>query len=334
VSQSLPVPGAGRLTLALLAIVPAAMAHPWHSTRAYWLIGIAVVAVIVLFGWWRGLYLTTIVRRRLAMMRRPADPAPADELALVGPDARATSVLRIGPAAESDMLPLPLFARYLDRYGIRADKIRVTSRDTALGEAETWVGLTLSAADNLAALQARSSRIPLHATAEVAVRRLADHLRELGWEATVVAPEELPELLAPNARETWRGVVQDAHFLAAYRVSTDASLPETLDALRSQGARETWTALEIAGPDTAEARHTVAVACGLLTDSTPVGVPVAGVTPQNGRHRPALAALDLLSVERLDGHVNAPDGLLEDLRWPTPAAGAHAAATVEAAITR
>ena len=52
------------------------------------------------------------------------------------------------------MLPLALITRYLDRYGIRADKIRITSRDNAsdASRRETWIGLTVSAADNLAAL--------------------------------------------------------------------------------------------------------------------------------------------------------------------------------------
>ncbi|EUA91600.1 ESX-3 secretion system EccE3 domain protein [Mycobacterium ulcerans str. Harvey] len=58
-------------------MVPAVMAYPWHSRRDYWLIGIAAFVVIVLFAWWRGLYLTTILHRRVAMMRRrPAEPGP------------------------------------------------------------------------------------------------------------------------------------------------------------------------------------------------------------------------------------------------------------------
>jgi type VII secretion protein EccE len=252
----------------------------------------------------------------------------SDEPTESGPDARTTAVLRIGPpAAESDVLPLPLIARYLDCYGIRADKIRVTSLDAG-GASETWIGLTVSAADNLAALQARSSRIPLDETAQVAARRLADHLRELGWEAGIAGPDDLPELLASGGGETWRGARQGSNYLAAYRVGVNDALSETLSKIRSQGARETWTALEIAGPD-----HTVAVACALLTDSPPNGAPLPGTTPQNGNHRPALAALDLLSTQRLDGHTGAPGDLLARLVWPTPAAGAHRAATPDTAAT-
>jgi hypothetical protein len=67
---------------------------------------------------------------------------------------------------------LPLIAGYLDRYGVRCDKIRITSRDLD-GLRTTWIGMTLGAVENLAALRARSPRIPLRDTAEVAGRRTA-----------------------------------------------------------------------------------------------------------------------------------------------------------------
>ena len=91
-------------------------------------------------------------------------------------------------------MPLPLIAGYLDRYGLRADTIRVTSRDIdhqAGRERTTWIGLTFSATDNLAALQARSPQIPLDQTAAVVARRLADHLRESGWVTGVVEPDDI-----------------------------------------------------------------------------------------------------------------------------------------------
>ena len=195
--SSIPIPGSARITLAALAIVPAALAYPWHSTRAYWLIGIAAAAVIVLFGWWRGLHFTTILGRRLAIMGRGSNPTaePETQSAAV---AKTTALVRIGPSsADGAVLPLELIARYLDRYGIHADKVRITSRDNAsdVSRRETWIGITVSAADNLPALQARSSRIPLYETAEVAARRLADHLREIGWEATTVTPDDVPRWL-------------------------------------------------------------------------------------------------------------------------------------------
>ncbi|MEB4208385.1 type VII secretion protein EccE [Mycobacterium sp. 94-17] len=327
--HSVPTPGSGRITLALLAIVPAVMAYPWRTPRDYWLLGIATVVVIVLFGWWGGLHFTTILRRRLAIIGR-GNAVPEGTA-----DTAATALIRLGaPEGESDVLPLPLLASYLDRYGIRADKIRITSRDNAsdASRRETWVGLTVSAPDNLAALRARSPRIPLHETAQVAARRLADHLREIGWEATAVAADDVPRLLTSNPRERWRGVQRGASdYLAAYQIQVDDALPETLEAIRAYSARETCTALEIAGD---KSRPTVAVAAALQTEAGPSGkAPVDGLTPKRGNHLPALAALDLLSTRRLDGHTVAPADLLARLHWPTLLGGAHRASFGDSAPT-
>jgi type VII secretion protein EccE len=330
VNRSIPTPGAGRITLALLVVVPAVMAYPWRSPRDYWVLGIAAAVVIVLLGWWRGLHFTTILGRRLAVTRRSGDSVPES-----GSATKTTALLRLGPpTGDSDVLPLPLIAAYLDRYGIRADRIRITSRDSASDATrrETWIGLTVSATDNLAALRARSPRIPLQETAQVAARRLADHLREIGWEATSVAPEDVPRLLGPSARETWRGVQRGASdYVAAYQVHVDGGLPETLEAIRTHPAVETCTALEIAADGTG---HTVAAACAFLTDTPPpAAAPLAGLIPQRGNHLPALAALDLLSTQRLDGHTAEPAGLLAELVCPTPEAGAHRAPQAEPART-
>lgn len=326
-SRSIPTPGTGRITLALLAVVPAALAYPWRSTRDYWVLGIAAAVVIVLFGWWRGLHLTTILRRRLAMLRGGGRFAPESDS-----DTTATALLRLGsPVGDSDVLPLPLIAGYLDRYGIRADRIRITSRDNPSDTTrrETWIGLTVSAADNLAALRARSPRIPLHETVGVAARRLADHLREFGWDVVTVAPEDVPRLVVPNSRERWRCVQRGASdYVAAYQVHVDDGLPERLAAIRSHPARETCTALEIAGDGT---HRTIAAACAFATEACPGGAaPLAGLTPQRGNHRRALAALDLLSTQRLDGHRDEPAALLAQLDWPTPVAGAHRAPLAKA----
>jgi type VII secretion protein EccE len=319
-------PGSGRITLALLAVVPAVLAYPWRSSRDYWVLGIAVAVVILLFGWWRGLYFTTILRRRLAITGR-RKPVPESSSGT-----KSTVLLQVGPpASDSDVLPLSLIAGYLNRYGVRADAIRITTRDSASGT-ETWVGLTVSAADNLEALQARSSRIPLHETAQVVARRLADHLREIGWEANLAAVEDVPRLFAPDARETWRALQQgSSDYVAAYRVNTDEAFPETLNAIRSHAAVETWTALEIAGSGDSGV-HTVAVASAFRTDAEPgTAAPVPGLTPQRGNQRPALTALDPSSTQRLDGHTVAPAGLLTGLDWPIPAVGAHRAPVPEAA---
>ncbi len=226
-----------------------------------------------------------------------------------------------GPATGADELPLPLITGYLDRYGLRADTIRVTSHDTEVPCRETWIGLTFSAADNLAALRGRSARIPLQQTAEVAARRLVDHLREAGWTAAAAAPEDIPELIEPSAPETWRRVRQGSDdYVAAYQVSVDDALPDTLAEIWSHPARETWTALEIAGNRT---RRTLAVGCAYRTDHRPQP-PSPGLTAQDGSHRLALRALDPLSTRRLDGHTDLPAELLARLAWPSAALPAGA----------
>jgi type VII secretion protein EccE len=276
-----------RITLALLFIVPAAMAYPWPSTRDRWILGAAVVAVIVLFAWWRGQFLTTIVGRRIAMLLRRNS---AEE---IGSPEYSTVLVRVD-APDPTELPLRLIAGYLDRYGIRCDKVRVTNRDVD-GQRTTWVGLTLGAVDNLAALQARSPGIPLRDTAEVAARRLADHLREAGWNTSIVDSAGTP---APSsAKETWRGVRDDAGYVAAYDVKVDERLADTLAEIRALSSHDTWTALEFTGP---ACKPAVSVVCALRTGERPAtSAPIPPLTPLKGRHRAALTALNPLSNERL-----------------------------------
>ena len=323
-------PPTGRITLVVLAVVAAAMGVPWQSARERWVLGVAVVVAITLLARWRGQPVTTILRRRLAMRRPSHGARQADGPAT---DVRTTALLHVTPPVSSpDALPLPLIAGYADRYGLHADAIRVTSHDhaseTGARERETWIGLTLSAADNLAALQARSPQIPLHKTAEVAARRLADHLRESGWTAAIAEPDDIPALYARSARETWGGIRQgSADYVAAYQVKADTALPNTLAAIWSYPVRETWTALEVTGVGDDQ---TLAVACAFHTDAPPAaGGPLPGLISQSGNHRPALTALHPLSTQRLDGHAALPEALLVDrLRWPATSSQVNAGAPV------
>ncbi|ORB11432.1 type VII secretion protein EccE [Mycobacterium noviomagense] len=318
--------------LVLLAVASAALAYPWQSVRDRWVLGVAAAVAILVLGRWGGVYVTTILRRRVAMISRNSGLRPDRE---PGIDVRATALLHVRPSTESvDSLPIPLLAAYLDRYGIRADTVRITSRDTGadtgVPQRDTWIGMTVSAVDNLAALQARSSQIPLAETTEVAVRRLADHLREQGWTVSTAAADDIPRLFSRSAREGWRGV-RDRHteYVAAYRVNVDSALPDMLAAIRSHATRETWTALEISGT---KDRPTLGVACAFRTEGKPSGSsPLPGLTAQNGNHWPALMALDPVSTRRLDGHTDVPVSLLERLRWsstagPAPSRPRHAAA--------
>jgi type VII secretion protein EccE len=314
-------PPTGRITLVLLAVVAAAIAYPWHTVRERWVLGIAIVAVIVLLARWRGLPVTTILHRRLAILRPNRGLRRAEESVT---DVRTTALLKVTPPlGDADALPLPLIASYAQRYGLRADAVRVTSRDSTsevgTRERETWVGVTLSAADNLAALQARSPHIPLHETAEVAARRLADHLREIGWTASLADPDAVPSPFPRSARETWAGVSQGgSDHVAAYGVKVDTALPNTLAAIWSYPVREVWTAAEIAGSGDDQ---TLAVACAFGTDASPTANgPLPGLISKSGIQREALTALDPLSHQRLDGHVALPESLLlERLRWTSTA---------------
>ena len=314
-------PPTGRITLVLLALVAAAIAFPWHTVRERWVVGVALVAVIVLLARWRGLPVTTILHRRLTIVRPNRGTRRADDSAT---DVRTTALLRVAPPlADADALPLPLIAGYAERYGLHADSIRVTSRDSTsevgTRERETWIGVTLSAAANLAALQARSPQIPLQETAEVAARRLADHLRESGWTASLAVSDDVPTPYPRSARETWSGIsLGSSDHIAAHGVKVDTALPNTLAAIWSYPVREVWTVLEVAG---AGADQTLAVGCAFRTDAAPGAAgPVPGLISQAGIQRAALSALDPLSSRLLDGHVLLPEALLlERLRWASTA---------------
>ncbi|GAS96341.1 membrane protein [Mycolicibacterium canariasense] len=293
-----------RLALALLFIIPAALAYPWPTVTSRWVLGVAIAVVILVFAWWRGEFVTTLLGRRLAILGRNArrsgtGPQPAD---------RASALLRIDGAGE---LPVPLIAGYVDRYGLRCDKVRITSRDHG-GDRQTWVGLTLAAEDNLAALQARSVHLPLHDTVDVIGRRLAGHLREHGWTVTAVDGGQ-PEPVRDDARESWRALTDDAGFVAAYRIPVQA-LPEMLDAVWASPAQETWTAVEFG------VRSVAAVVALRTVEAPGAAAPVPGLTRLGGRQRPVLDALKLSAAQRLDGHEPVTPDLLTRLAWPVDAA--------------
>jgi type VII secretion protein EccE len=296
-----------RLTLAALFVVPAAMAYPWQTAADRWLLGAAVLAVVILFAWWRGVFVTTMIGRRIAMLTGRSDTGAR-------PGEYATVTLRVDPG-EAAELPLDLLAGYLDRYGIDFDKVRVLSRDVGTART-TWIAVTLGAADNVAALTARSARLPLQDTAQLSARRLADHLRELGWDVSLDEAPAAP--ITGTPKEKWRGVADGDGYLAAYRVNVDDQLTETLDAARSSGVQEVWTAVELTGSRT---QPEVAAMCALRTGERPTArAPLPKLTPERGRHRAALSALAPSSDRRLPAHpVRVDQQTLAQLRWPVGA---------------
>ena len=294
-----------RIALALMVIVPAAMAYPWQTTTDHWILGVAVSVVLVVFAWWRGLFVTTMVSRRLAVWRRNhgrSKPRSAN---------RVTVLLRVD-APGGTPLPVSTIAGYVERFGIRCDKVRITSRDEG-GSRSTWVGVTLGADANLAALQARSAGIPLFDTAEVVGRRLADHLRETGIEVAVVDGMDTADVpLAARARERWRTVEDDRGSLAVHAITVDERLAERLVAVWAHTAPETWTSLEFSGT---AARPTVTAVAAIRAAASGVEG-LDGVVAIAGGQRPVLDALDPRSLDRLGIHpVPLTDGLLDGLRW-------------------
>ena len=295
-----------RIALALLVIVPAAMAYPWQITTDRWVLGVATAVVLLAFAWWRGLFLTTMIGRRVAVWRRnhgKSGPRPSNEV---------TVLLRV-EAPDGAALPLQVLAGYVDRFGIRASKVRVTSVDGG-GTRKTWVSMTLGATDNLAALRARSPEIPLYETAEVVGRRLADQLREAGLDAAIVDAVQGP--LTVRGHETWRAVRDDgdpAGHLAAHRIPVDERLGDRLAEVWSHTAWETWTALEFGGTANTP---TVAAICAFRTEEAPLKPPLPFLQIQRGLQRPLLTALDPRSVDRLnDDAVPLSDGLLDHVGW-------------------
>ena len=218
------------------------------SPRDYWVLGIAAAV--------RDRAARLVAR--FALHHDPAPPrgdsAPQPRRASCpnpSPNAaKTTALLRMGPpVADADALPLPLIARYLDRYGIRADKIRVTSRDNASDASKRG---------DLDRRHGVGGRQPGGAAGAIPADPAAQRPRwpPAGWPTTSVRSDGKPAASRPTtSRGCWRptraklaGSPRSASdYVAAYRVRVDDGLPETLEAIRTHPARETCTALEIAG---------------------------------------------------------------------------------------
>lgn len=304
--MSILLPGVGRVTLALMAAVPAAMAYPWQAQSGRWILGVAATVVLALFGSWRGLHLTTIVRRRLELLFRSGRHDGAHQtMDHADADARTTVALRVLDGSDPG-LPLEVIRGYLDRYGLRCESLRVTSRDTG-AERTTWISLTMSATANLVALQARSPTIPLRETAEITLRRLADHLREHGW-SLATGDLAIPDLQGPDAKEHWRGLADTTGYLAAYSLAAD-SLLEVLNELWSYEWDELWTAIEMSDAG-------LAAGCVIRTAEMPAAAPpMAGLIARRGNQWQAVRALVPTSTKPLDAEI-LPVGEISTVRWP------------------
>ncbi|MCV7194255.1 type VII secretion protein EccE [Mycolicibacterium brumae] len=305
-------PGTARISLVALFAAPAAMAYPWHTLTQRWVLGVAIAVALVLLPWWRGEHLTTMAARRLGMVTRRGGEGAHEVIDHAPTEARTTAVLQVraDDDEEAQELPLTLIADYLDRYGVQCESVRIASRDTP-ARRSTFVSLTMAAGPNLAALRARSSNLPLRRTAEAAARRLADHLRELGWDAVMVTGGlDVPELLGPQAKEGWRTVTDGSSgFVSGYAVKVDDELSDVLAELWALDSPEIWTVAEISADG-------LAVGAAIRSEDKPDPAgPLAGLTAVRGRQRAALDALHPMSTERLLGRSGSA-GLLGELSWP------------------
>jgi type VII secretion protein EccE len=299
-----------RIALALMVVVAAALAYPWQTTIDWWVLGVAGAVLIGVAAWWRGHFLTALLGRRVRVWRRNRNtrhPAPAH---------KASVTVRVEDPAGVG-LSLPLVAGYVDRFGVRCDKVAVATRDGD-GTRTTWITLTVDAEANMVALQARSRELPLRDTAEIAARRLADHLRETGL-TVAIADEVVDGPVAGGAREKWRCVIDEVGAVSAYGIRVDGHLAERLAELRAQGS-EMWSVLEFGGT---AARLTAAAACAVRTSSPVRGVPVQGLIAQPGNQGPMLTAIRPGSAASLGVPATSLGAAqLADVDWPVGADGA------------
>jgi type VII secretion protein EccE len=122
----------------------------------------------------------------------------------------------------------------------------------------------------------------------VTLRRLADHLRELGYQVATT-DVDIPELAGPEARERWRAISDgDRGFLTCYAVPADGGLDQTLDELRSTVGTEVWTAVELTG---SPANPDITAVCAVRSEQAPSAAPLPNLRPLRGRQRSVLAAL-------------------------------------------
>ncbi|MEU9807939.1 type VII secretion protein EccE [Mycobacterium sp. NPDC050853] len=308
-----PVPCTLRLTLVATLVAAGAFALYRRDPADRWIAITAGVLALVLLVWWRGTFLTEMLGRWTKMLTRRLSrrtPAGIAQIVPSGVDARTTVALELKAPASGEDVPVGLLAGYLDRYGVRCSSIRVTTADIDGVEGKIWVSLTLSAAENLAALQARSSRVPLRETADTVGRRLSDHLRELGWQVSAAENPNAP--LPAQVKEGSRAVTDDHGYLAAYRATVNGDLTQTLASVWSAPLSERWTALELTG--TVDAPQ-LTVVCALRTEEKPAAhAPLAGLMPCWGEHLRILQILDPLSSATFGGAASSVTAeFLDDL---------------------
>lgn len=365
--------------MATLLILGWAALLPPGRTPQWWHYLIGVALIVAFLGSWHGTHLSTTVRRwaPLALYnnrqrkrgtqnrRRRGDvedtppPAPRSDTL----QARIIIHLRphphglTTPEDTADQLPWEFVTSWLNRYGVRADELTITSitrtpppsglrTDSAPlltnrtpQHRETWLTYTLRADQNVGVLTAHrttmgtpagegtesedeAQRAPQRAAlADTTARRLLAELRERGWLATIDDKEPIPQFVPAAAtvrRETWTATEHNDGFRALYAVEPGA-LESVLQALPSLGTKALWVSVTIASRGNQPT--TVAACVGTLTGTKPSRNPLPGLEGFHGLHRqvaPKLSATGL-DYDLPTTQVDLAD--LAGLRWPTSAPG-------------
>ncbi|MFV8227403.1 hypothetical protein [Mycolicibacterium fortuitum] len=361
------------LLLGWAALVPAG------HTPLWWHYLIGVVVIVAFLGSWHGQHVSTTVRRwvplsrynrrqraRSAQPRRrrtTADPAPEAAPRSTTLQARIVIHLRphphglTTPADTADQMPWQFVTSWLDRYGVRADELTITSitrtpptsglrTDVASllttrtpQHRDTWLTYTLRADQNVGALTARQTTmgatdrgasddvdgpgVPQRAAlADTTARRLVAELRERGWLATLVDDEEpLPQFVPPAAtvrRETWTATEYSDGFRAVYAIEA-GEVESVLKALPALATKALWVSVTVASRGNQPT--TVSACVGTLTGTQPGRNPLPGLAGFHGLHREVIPALTVTGLDHAlpVAQVNPAD--LTSLRWPTSAPG-------------
>jgi len=373
-----------RLTVlvTLLLLGWAALLPPGRQPQ-WWHYAIGAALILAFLGSWHGQHVSTAVRRRTPMSiynrrqrtRRTQPSQPRRDTPST--DAQTPAVRRSNaleaqivlhlrphphalttPGDTSDQLPWEFVTSWLNRYGVRADALTITSvtrtpppsglrTDSAAlltgrttQHRDTWLTYTLRAENNVGALTARQTTMgnpaegnpdaddgtPQRAAlADTMARRLVAELRERGWLATLTnETDHLPEFVPAAAavrKETWTGTEHTDGFRAIYAVEP-GRLVDVLEALPSRATRATWVTVTVRAQGRQPA--TIEACVGTLTGAKPSRNPLPGLDGFHGLHRKVAQALSITGLEHddfdLPSTAVAWDALTQ-LRWPTSATG-------------
>lgn len=359
--------------LACVLLLGWAVLLPPGRLPQWWLYVGAGLIIAAFVGSWHGQHISTALRRwapmaRYNRRRRARGPAKAHDKHPVADTAAADSALQArivihlrphphaltAPSDTDDQLPWDFITAWLQRYGVRADELAVTSltrtppasglrTDSAalLGgrtpqHRDTWLTYTLCANSNVGALVARQTTMGPHedphasgaqraALGDTTARRLVAELRERGWLATLHdAAQPLPQFVPPAAavrQETWTATEHSDGFRALYAV-TPGALPAVLEALPGLATKATWVTVIVRSRG--RQPTTVQACVGTLTNAQPERSPLPGLEGFHGRHRHVTPALTATGVDNDALVLPAAEITRSDLaqlRWPTTAAG-------------